>query len=394
MSSFRLIGNSEKWLIKKPVHNRRAHTKSRSGCRPCKSARLKCDEGKPACQRCSIRRLQCHYDEHLSKIRHETPSVLNRSLEPFIHCKTDAELWHHFTNCTWATLADPRVNIVVIQSISLAFQAEYLKQAVLALAATHRRSLGAVDGVDNLVARHLWKAIALFRSQLTQPPSASTMDAVLLTSFILSTQNFFLDRPQSSGSRSTEFSEELGWLNLLSGWRPLLFQHRNWLSTSVWAKTMQKTPSPHGIALQSSARPQKSIAISIPNSWRAVFCISENEDLANNPYLSALNMLAALMGRDDSKWSLTELMTFAHTLDPRLLALVGQRDPLAICIIAMWLGCLCQVDLWWIADRAQYECYAACAYLEAHTCSTQRLPLGQTARSCGYRLNKPRLEGE
>ncbi|KAK5309151.1 hypothetical protein LTR70_010560 [Exophiala xenobiotica] len=386
-SPSRLISSSKDWPITKAFHSRKKHTKSRGGCRACKSARLKCDEGKPVCQRCAVRRCLCRYDPSVLSVLAVTTPLLNRPLRPLVLGETDAELWHHFTHHTWTTLADSHTNIVVLRSLGLAFQAEYLKQAVLALAATHRNFLLAAGQIDSSTGQHLAKAIILFRSQIGQKSSASSMDPVLLTSLLLSTQNFFLERHQFSGSWFMGSKEGLSWLTLLSGWRPLLLHHRNWLSTSVWAQTMQRTTSPSCIVLHSSSRPDKSAINSIPNEWRALFRVSEEEDLEHNPYVNALSKLAVLMARDESTQTLRELMTFAHTLDPRLLALVSQRHPLAICVIAMWLGCLCQVDLWWIRDRAQMECYAACEYLQTHSGSIQSLPLEQTARVCGYKLS-------
>jgi len=383
------IGNPERWLIRKPVHPRRAHAKSRSGCQPCKLAKLKCDEEKPVCRRCSTRHYRCCYGgqsgNHLSTSSRASELSLNGHLQPIVLGGTDAELWYHFTTCTWATLADPGVTTVVKQSLALAFQYEYLKHAVLALAATHQRFLRASEPSDSLVEQHLWKAITLFRSRLTTPLNSSTMDAVLLTSHVLSTQNFFLHRLEPSGSWSPKCSDGLRWLTLLSGWRTLLLQHRSWLSTSMWAKTVQQTPSSSRIMLQSTSRLEKGMLDTIPIEWRIAFGISEEEEeLNSNPYDKVLYDLAALVAREDRTRPLTHVMTFAYRLDPKLLTLLHERDPSAICIIAIWLGCLCQVDLWWVARRARLECYAACEYLETCASDAQRLLLDRTARACGY----------
>lgn len=383
------IGNPERWLIKKPIHPRRAHAKSRSGCQPCKLAKLKCDEERPECRRCSTRHYRCCYrgqpGNQLSTSSKTSKLSLHSHLQPMILAGTEAELWYHFTTCTWATLADPCVNTVVKQSLGLAFQHEHLKYAVLALAATHQRFLRANEQSDSLVEQHLWKAITLFRSRLTTPPTSSTMDAVLLTSHMLSTQNLFLHRLEPSGSWSPKGSDGLGWLTLLSGWRTMLLQHKSWLTTSIWAKTVQQTPSSSRITLQPTPRLEKAMFDTIPIDWRIAFGISEDEEeLDSNPYGKALYDLAALVAREDRTRPLTHVMTFAYRLDPKLLTLLHKRDPSAICIIAIWLGCLCQVDLWWVARQARLECYAACEYLETCASDAQRLLLDSTARACGY----------
>ncbi|KPM42361.1 hypothetical protein AK830_g4232 [Neonectria ditissima] len=41
--------------------NRRAHTKSRTGCLVCKRRRVKCDEGRPRCRKCTVGDRSCSY---------------------------------------------------------------------------------------------------------------------------------------------------------------------------------------------------------------------------------------------------------------------------------------------------------------------------------------------
>ena len=45
----------------RPVRTIRAHTKSRLGCRNCKLRRVKCDETKPQCNRCTSFGVACNY---------------------------------------------------------------------------------------------------------------------------------------------------------------------------------------------------------------------------------------------------------------------------------------------------------------------------------------------
>ncbi|KAK6331418.1 hypothetical protein TWF730_004499 [Orbilia blumenaviensis] len=42
---------------------RRFHHKTRTGCRECKQKRRKCNEGKPSCQGCLKSKIECHYEE-------------------------------------------------------------------------------------------------------------------------------------------------------------------------------------------------------------------------------------------------------------------------------------------------------------------------------------------
>lgn len=382
-----VFSSRKEWHVQKQFHPRKAHTKSRSGCQACKVAKVKCSEERPICHRCSTRRGSCRYeggfDDQPTSMCGTVVLARNITPLPVALSPADLESWYHFTTVTWDTLADPLVNAVIRENLGLVFHHEYLRHAILALAASHQRFLRSTDLPNSLAERHLGKAVALFRSQLMSPPKPSTMDAVLLTAYVLNTQNFFLHQLELSSSWSTECGVGLGWLTLLRGWRALLLQHSCWLSTSFWVKTMQQTtPPPH--FLRSSSKPTSSMLSSLPSAWKTAFGTTDDVELDTNPYVNALHRLAAFTTDEERTCFLRPLMTFVHRLEPELLHLLNNREPLAVCIIAIWLGYLCRVDLWWVARRARLECYAACEYVEIHAPDTARLLLDGTARACGY----------
>ncbi|KAH7354523.1 hypothetical protein B0T11DRAFT_246245, partial [Plectosphaerella cucumerina] len=47
--------------LSRPIHARRSHKKTRTGCHVCKIRRVKCDETKPACTRCTSTGRSCEY---------------------------------------------------------------------------------------------------------------------------------------------------------------------------------------------------------------------------------------------------------------------------------------------------------------------------------------------
>jgi hypothetical protein len=48
-------------VTQKPYHSKRPHRKSRQGCRACKTRKVKCDEARPKCRNCMLRREDCVY---------------------------------------------------------------------------------------------------------------------------------------------------------------------------------------------------------------------------------------------------------------------------------------------------------------------------------------------
>ncbi|KAF7539944.1 hypothetical protein G7054_g1723 [Neopestalotiopsis clavispora] len=47
--------------IHRPYHSKRPHKKSRAGCKQCKQRKVKCDEGRPRCRSCTLRKETCVY---------------------------------------------------------------------------------------------------------------------------------------------------------------------------------------------------------------------------------------------------------------------------------------------------------------------------------------------
>ncbi|KAF2676287.1 hypothetical protein K458DRAFT_380032 [Lentithecium fluviatile CBS 122367] len=91
---------------------RRAHRKSRYGCKNCKTRRIKCDERKPECTNCRNRQVRCDY----------LPTALSQTASRTLSCEStaspsdaapapnalnvaDAELMYYWTTSTCHTLS-------------------------------------------------------------------------------------------------------------------------------------------------------------------------------------------------------------------------------------------------------------------------------------------------
>ncbi|KAI1029528.1 hypothetical protein LB504_010649 [Fusarium proliferatum] len=171
---------------------RRAHQKSRNGCRNCKRRRVKCDEGKPSCSNCIRFPLPCDFsvDQIASNnIVPEVPNALpvvtttlarrrgrplkidkwilnseasgHRTIaEPRLHFPMpkkiadpspplntkDLELLHHYITNTSLTLGD---DIVLWRDKvpRLAFEYPYVLRLLLAMSALHQTRLHAHDSL-------------------------------------------------------------------------------------------------------------------------------------------------------------------------------------------------------------------------------------------------------
>lgn len=128
---------------------RRAHSKSRAGCARCKLRRIKCDERKPSCSRCTRGGCVCSYASvsvttrppSAQKPIQAPTSDQSINVFPSMACDTfslqDMRFFHHFL-----VKARPHVPVgnaaVWVREISqLAHQHTFLMYAFLALGSTH-----------------------------------------------------------------------------------------------------------------------------------------------------------------------------------------------------------------------------------------------------------------
>ncbi|KAJ5719887.1 C6 transcription factor [Penicillium malachiteum] len=124
---------------------RRSHRKSRHGCKKCKDRRIKCDELKPKCSRCSTLGLACHYSSKIaSSSAPPTIPPQVRDLQSFVQsesiCKLNAQeyaLFKHYIEHTSRDLTvDSQEQFTLQIGIPiLAFQSRALMSSILALSA-------------------------------------------------------------------------------------------------------------------------------------------------------------------------------------------------------------------------------------------------------------------
>ncbi|KAI0902046.1 hypothetical protein F4806DRAFT_445498 [Annulohypoxylon nitens] len=139
---------------------RRPHAKTRTGCRVCKSRKVKCDETRPSCRNCLRRGISCDFaasagstnpasDVNGSSNSGQTPIVnqipspaatsVNNSPPVDWFDILDLELLHHFTTSTCFTFStEPMVrNYWRVNVPRMGFSYQYVLKGVLSLAALH-----------------------------------------------------------------------------------------------------------------------------------------------------------------------------------------------------------------------------------------------------------------
>ncbi|KAI5212807.1 hypothetical protein E4T38_00036 [Aureobasidium subglaciale] len=127
---------------------RKAHHKSRNGCNQCKKRHVKCDEVRPHCGNCVKREATCSFSTGEQSPPNgqeepESPTNVPEARQQVLSRAEEMDLIHFFTTTTTKTVChDPKDWHLWEHGIpGLAFQNEYLLDALLALTCLHRSRL-------------------------------------------------------------------------------------------------------------------------------------------------------------------------------------------------------------------------------------------------------------
>lgn len=186
----------------KVFHPRKGHSKSRLGCDVCKRRRKKCDESLPTCSTCLSQRSICHYSDVKTSVRigPETLSPSPRQTVTFYGLpglgSVDMELLNHFHCHTLCTLGSSSVQEVIESCLPTAIDCDFLRHAILGLAASHLMFLA--DHPDSRMHHHIDRALRTFRQRLSSPIPSYQVDAILTSCVLLNTMAFSTSDHRSS----------------------------------------------------------------------------------------------------------------------------------------------------------------------------------------------------
>ena len=376
----------------KNFHPRMSHLKSRTGCDACKRRKKKCDETKPGCSNCSKQGIICHYNNaRLSRVGQKN-SVPSPSTIITYHglpgLKSDEiELLHHFRSQTLGTLGSSSVQEVITGCLAAALEFDFLKHAILALAASHSMFLS--ERHDLSMNHHLDRALYTFRQRLSFTITATQVDAVLTCCVLLNTVAFSNCRHRPPDSWLFTGSVDLQWLTVQTGLRSILLNVRHILMESSWALLYTKKMADFlGAKTRASFDNGYLGSEAIPEDLKTLFGIKHDSSSCNNPYYSTLRSLVSLLADYPEDTSLTLLMAVVHRFKPVFYQLLLSRDLRALLLLAYWLGLMCNVHLWWVSSRARSECFACCKYLDVSGDDDIRGLLSFPAKCCDYKLGQ------
>lgn len=414
-------------------HTRRAHKKSRSGCQACRARRVKCDEERPVCSRCSYTESCCVYDgpgkkqpsdlripvasQHQKSPRlqdygtclalgqdevrirkllgysddiNDVSNKLQRSMTP------DVQVFHHFAKITCFTMAGPMPQKALIQNVFIPFATQHssLMHALLAISSRHMMYLQPDDKAHQLAhAFHMQKATSRLQQRLSSPLGRHNMDLVIANCLTLNAVCITYDKFEPSDS--WVFAEDdraqrkrLFWVEMQVYACKIFNVFSEYVKDSIWAPTFMEH-GPESFRPQSLAELTKEGADGIPQTLAELCDIGPHSSARNNPYHMALrHMNLIILGMERSSPHLYNLIIcFIGQIQPDFRLLLIDKDERALLIFAYWLALMYDMGLWWTAGRARNEGMAICMVLDKSTEPNIKTLMQFPAKKFGYKMS-------
>ncbi|KAL3607991.1 hypothetical protein FPOAC2_02982 [Fusarium poae] len=382
-----------------PKRQRRAHKKSRLGCKNCKLRSVKCDESKPSCKRCKTSGFICSFTQTCPssfQLAHFNAgpvfSAIDRSLGPInpgfkvpvvqpvkggmgeiVLNDFALKTLERFRKRTVFTVGTKRTRKVYSEgAFMLGLEYPFLMHVFIALAYLHDEHLNpnSTRSHRTPLAFHWYQATALFHRRLAtassvQDPSTlpgSERDALWTAGALLGAASFALLNVQSVDNvwpLKQSDPLDLDWLKMSDG------------KKVVWnlADPTRQDSIFYELLVERSSMPDGTREVppdALPGIFYSVFNLDASSSTSTNPYYTAISLLAQLLPREITDNTVVQFLSFLMQLDPRYRKLLEEKDPRAMVLLAWWYTKAAVHSSWWIQRRSLVEGQAICVYLERY----------------------------
>ncbi|KAJ5512089.1 hypothetical protein N7463_001641 [Penicillium fimorum] len=366
------------------VRGCRTLRRSRFGCRNCKLRKLKCDEGKPHCTRCSSFGVLCNFVSNIPDLQPVTAET-RRALV----ARGKAELRPPPTSAVWISEAstsyqlnakyqdfitrylgrslitpdDPNMRQVNRKLLELAFAYPFLMHASLAVALTYDRHLnGSLNSRRTLEECYHWsQSTVLLNKRLREPIETKDKDPIWGTAAALAILTFSSPdacTPEQAWPLKSSDSSDLDWVRMSKG-KMSLWHTVNPLRPDSLFCVMAAT-----YAQMDSPLPEGGIE-GIPRALAALCNLKESSTAETNPYFHAAHAVSQILRLPDSQVTIGQTEPFTRSIHGPFKNLLRKRDPPALVLIYLWYRKASR-SVWWIELRARVECPSICLYLRLY----------------------------
>ncbi|KAH8593617.1 hypothetical protein B0O99DRAFT_206887 [Bisporella sp. PMI_857] len=365
---------------------RRSHKKSKAGCKRCKIRKIKCDEVHPRCGNCAKHGVSCDFDPTApdsptsfvhspaaasaggsphSNFSTASPSsnstvvpfyrspldIVRANINPAASRTLELRLMHHYTSVTSKTFSDSPAQKVAWQEDipTIAYDAEYLMDAILAVSALHLRALNPSDrSVVRASHGYMASALAKFSSLLKDGVSELNAEALFSTAALIGFQSSASRRFEDGDG---EYILPLAWFHSFQGIKTVVMTSWQWLRNSA-----KVYPIING---------QPALRLDLDHSRTSFFAPlleGMDEQLSSEPEVTreetkrAYEHSVAFLNWAHQKPDRSRILGFAATVSRRFVELIAQQDPRTLVIISCFFAMTKVVDdVWWLHGVAKRE---------------------------------------
>ncbi|KAL5358519.1 hypothetical protein BJX96DRAFT_146717 [Aspergillus floccosus] len=399
---------------------RRSHRKSKNGCLQCKRRKVKCDEGRPTCNKCNMHGVYCSYadtdggresshsnstlelppaDQHSrasssqlpieQSIQIDPPPATrpNLSLSSFSDLEVlDLELLHHYTTSTCYTLSRaPAVQAIWRdEAPRVGFTMPFVLHGLLALSALHLARSNPSRRAE-CVARAQMHHEAAVRTVAPVVPFLAADNCVALFLFASLICIYSCAKPHGDDDFLVLFERGriAEWVRLFRGNKTIINCVENDLRTGALRPIFV-----NGGYLAEARREAQALEQGRPYLWELRQMIRESplEPSQLRIYMDTLDELSrtlAVVMKPGGQHRLDTADVFVWLLEvsDEYLDLLGQEAPIALIIFAYFCVPLRQIEwMWWMEGLSERLMSELCAVLDEKYWGWLRWPQEQICR--------------
>ena len=347
---------------------------------------MECDEVHPRCGNCSRHGVSCDFESSESPISGPTPnghnvdasinsphsystsspeSQGNATVVPFSRTPLDIvrsnansaasralelKLMHHFTANTAKTFSDfeEQKNAWQVVIPTLAYDSQYLMDAILAVSALHMRALHP-DDHTLIRASHSYMASALaqYSSLLRGGVSEQNAEALFATSALIAFQASASRRFEEAGN----YNLPVVWFHSFQGVKTVVMASWLWLRSS--SKVFPIINSQPALSLNLDPERNSFFAPLLDGIEEQISQIPEEE---RGETKRSYEHAVAFLNWAHKKPDRARILGFAATVSRRFVELIAEHDPRALVIISCFFAMTKVVDdVWWLHGLAKRE---------------------------------------
>ncbi|KAH8820326.1 hypothetical protein F5884DRAFT_816197 [Xylogone sp. PMI_703] len=363
---------------------RRSHKKSKAGCQRCKIRKIKCDEVHPECGNCQKHGVACDFSDpsvvppltssHRERTNtpptrlasaeldlgstlqlYQKPGDIVRSTAAYsVSRALELRLMHHYTALTAKTLsnAPSQQNAWQVDIPSLAYDAQYLMDAILAVSALHLRALLPNDQIL-VQASHSYMASALaqYSELLNKGVTQYNAEALFSTAALIAFQSSASRRFEGQGDGFDTYALPLAWFHSFQGVKAIVFTSWEWLRNSDKVAPIINSQQP--LTLDQDPDQTKFFTYLLDGIDEQLVFIEENLRAdTKRSYEHAVSFLNWAHQRPERG----TILGFAAIVTRRFVDLIGRKDPRTLVIVACFFAMTKAVDdVWWLQGVAKRE---------------------------------------